>query len=97
MITTKIMKKHYNLRIKGKVQGVWYRASTQKQAEMLGISGFVRNEADGSVYAEAEGDEAVLDQFVEWCWQGPSEAVVEEVVKEEGPLKDFRAFKILRR
>jgi acylphosphatase len=52
------MKKHFNIRISGRVQGVFFRASTKAKAEELGISGFVQNEPDGSVYIEAEGEEA---------------------------------------
>lgn len=88
--------KHYKLRIKGRVQGVWYRASTRRQAQELGLGGFVRNEPDGSVYAEAEGEERALQAFVSWCREGPDRAQVEEVIVEEGPLKGFTAFEIQR-
>ena len=49
------MIKHFDITVQGKVQGVWFRDSTMKEAKRLGINGFVRNEPDGSVYVEAEG------------------------------------------
>ncbi|MCB0589508.1 MAG: acylphosphatase [Phaeodactylibacter sp.] len=88
--------KRYKLRIKGKVQGVWYRASARRKAEELSLSGFVRNEADGSVYAEAEGDEEALQAFVRWCKQGPEMARVEKVDVEEAPLRGSELFEVQR-
>ena len=52
--------KHLKIKVSGKVQGVWFRAATQVEAKRLGISGFVRNEADGGVYLEAEAEAAPL-------------------------------------
>ena len=86
--------KRYKLRIKGKVQGVWYRASARRKAGELGLRGFVRNEPDGSVYAEAEGEEAALQAFARWCREGPEMARVEQVEVEEGGLQGFEAFEI---
>ncbi len=88
--------KHYKLRIQGRVQGVWYRASAHRKARELGLRGFVRNEPDGSVYAEAEGEEAGLQAFVNWCRQGPDLARVEQVTVEEGPIKGFETFEVQR-
>jgi acylphosphatase len=85
-----------NIKVSGRVQGVWFRASTKKEADRLGISGFVRNEADGDVYLEAEGEEAVLENLVDWLWQGPPNARVENVHFEEGEKKDFSGFDITR-
>ena len=62
---------HLNIRISGKVQGVFYRASAVKEAERLNIKGFARNEPDDSVYIEAEGDEDALESFLSWCAKGP--------------------------
>ena len=86
--------KRYKLRVKGKVQGVWYRASARRKAEELGLCGFVRNEPDGSVYAEAEGEEAALQAFVRWCREGPDMARVEQVEVEEEAPHGFEAFEI---
>ena len=52
--------KHLSIRVTGKVQGVFFRASTREEAQRLGLCGWVRNEADGSVRIEAEGDEPLL-------------------------------------
>ena len=90
------MKKHYQLKITGKVQGVWYRASTQRKAQELGIAGFVCNKADGSVYAELEGEEELLKKMVEWCREGPPFARVTQVEMEEGMLKGFENFVVKR-
>lgn len=87
--------KHINLKISGKVQGVWYRKSTCDEARRLGIKGFVRNQPDGSVYAEAEGEEEVLEQFVAWCKIGSRLARVTEVVVEEGPVVQFTTFEVM--
>lgn len=59
--------KHFKLNVSGTVQGVFFRASTKDAADRLGIKGFVRNEPDGSVYIEAEGEEEKLNQFMECC------------------------------
>lgn len=88
--------KHYNLKIKGKVQGVWYRKSTMEEAIRLGLTGFVQNESDGSVYAEAEGPQEILDELVNWCKRGPILANVTEVIAEEGPVCDFKGFEVRR-
>lgn len=61
----------YKITVKGRVQGVGFRYSTLREARRLGISGFVRNMPDGSVYIEAEASEEVLKIFIKWCEQGP--------------------------
>lgn len=90
------MKKHVKVTISGKVQGVWFRASTRDQARGLGLSGFVRNEDDGSVYAEFEGPAAAVDAMLRWCHEGPSHARVDRVVVQEGDVADFSGFQIQR-
>ncbi|MBF0612502.1 MAG: acylphosphatase [Magnetococcales bacterium] len=64
----------------GKVQGVWYRESTRKKAEELGVKGWVRNRADGSVEALLQGPAAAVHALVAWCHQGPPLAEVTQVV-----------------
>ncbi|HEX5171359.1 MAG TPA: acylphosphatase [Cyclobacteriaceae bacterium] len=88
--------KHVAIQVEGKVQGVFFRASTKDKADALGIKGFVRNEWDGSVYIEAEGEEDSLNQFISWCRQGPSRASVKEVIIREGPPKKFSGFEVQR-
>jgi acylphosphatase len=65
--------------VAGKVQGVWYRASTQRQALVLGITGYARNLPDGRVEVLACGDEDALRQLQGWLWQGPPAAEVTDV------------------
>jgi acylphosphatase len=86
--------KHLNIRVSGKVQGVFFRASTKEQANQLGVKGFVRNEPNGDVYIEAEGEEDKLKLFLEWCRRGPSRARVENVKTEEAELKCFLSFEV---
>ena len=80
----------------GKVQGVFFRALTKEKADELGITGFVRNEPDGCVYIEAEADEKILQQFMDWCRQGPSRARVEKMEVSEGEGKAFARFEVIR-
>ncbi|MCX7982404.1 MAG: acylphosphatase [Syntrophales bacterium] len=88
------MKKRYHVLISGRVQGVFFRAETQRVAEKLGIKGWVRNTKDGKVEAVFEGEEEKLEEMLTWCRRGPSLARVTEVeVKEEpfsGTFDDFR-------
>ena len=67
------------LRIRGKVQGVYFRESLKNEAHKSGISGWVRNRGDGSVEALLQGEEASVDQLVEWCRHGPPQARVDSV------------------
>ncbi len=90
------MLKHFKITVRGKVQGVWYRASAQQAAQRLGLVGFVKNLSDGNVYCEAEGPEPALNDFVKWCRRGPELARVEEVEVEEGPLRSFASFEVRR-
>ncbi len=78
------------------MQGVFYRASTKKKADELGIKGFVQNEADGSVYIEAEGEEEVMYKFIKWCNQGPAGAQVLKVDVQTSSAKNFISFDIKR-
>lgn len=65
--------------IAGRVQGVWYRASTEKKARSLGLRGYARNLDDGRVEVEACGEAAQLQRLLEWLWQGPDGARVEAI------------------
>ncbi len=84
--------KHLNIKISGFVQGIFFRLTAKEKAEKLDIRGFSRNQPDGSVYIEAEGDEKSLSEFIKWCHQGPSLAKVEKVEISEGLLKHFSEF-----
>lgn len=85
---------HLNIRVTGEVQGVFYRASAKAKAEELSLTGFVKNELDGTVYIEAEGAPTDLQLFMAWCRNGPSGAHVENIESEEAALKHFPRFEI---
>lgn len=73
-------------RVTGRVQGVSFRWYTQEQARRLGVSGWVRNEPDGSVLLHAEGDDEAVDALVAWCHDGPGFARVRGVaVRDASP------------
>lgn len=86
------MLKHLNIKITGQVQGVSFRYYAQEKAQKLGLTGFVYNEPDNSVYIEAEGKEENLEKFLQWCKQGPGFAKVEKVNIQDGKLKNFNDF-----
>jgi acylphosphatase len=66
-------------RVRGRVQGVFFRAETQARARSLGLSGWARNADDGSVEAVFEGEPERVESMIEWCRRGPSGARVEDV------------------
>jgi acylphosphatase len=73
--------------VRGRVQGVWFRDSCREQARALGVSGWVRNNSDGSVEGEFEGPPAAVDRLVDWCRSGPTRARVDAVdVESRRPL-----------
>ena len=90
------MKQSVHLKIKGVVQGVFFRQSTVEKARELDITGWIRNCEDGSVEMEAEGDESLLNVFVQWCNRGPRNAKVTDVEKTDAPLKGHAGFEIKR-
>ena len=90
------MLKTVSIIVTGKVQGVWYRQSAKEKATELGVSGNVRNQPDGSVAIIASGLTNQLDQFIEWCRQGPPRAGVTNVEVTELPLQSFDRFVIER-
>ena len=69
--------------VSGRVQGVWYRASTAAQARRLGITGYARNLADGRVEVLACGEPAAVETLCKWLWQGPPAARVADVRTED--------------
>ncbi len=80
--------------VKGRVQGVNYRATTQGKAHELNLTGFVRNLNNGNVYIEAEGEQDNLNKFIDWCYIGSPRAKVSEVNSVEGELRNFRTFEV---
>ncbi len=85
---------HWNIRVMGKVQGVFYRQRTLEVARELGLSGYTMNEPDGSVAIEVEGPEEALDALVTWCRTGPPAALVDRVIVNAGPIVGFTSFEI---
>jgi acylphosphatase len=68
--------------VSGRVQGVFYRATCVRMAESLGLKGFARNLTDGRVEVLACGDEAAVDEFVAWLWEGSPASKVSDVATE---------------
>ena len=88
------MIKKANILVSGRVQGVFYRASTREKALELGIKGWVMNKPDGSVYIAAEAEESKLDQFIEWCKKGPMMAKVDNIDISHQSPEGFSSFEV---
>ena len=86
----------YSIIVTGVVQGVYYRQSTKEKAVALGITGYVKNQPDGTVKIMASGSIDQLLQLVIWCKQGPPRAIVEAVNVETLPPTVFMGFRIER-
>jgi acylphosphatase len=86
-----------HLRIRGRVQGVYFRASTVYEAQNLGLTGWVKNCPDGSVEAIAEGCRDKVEELIAWCRRGPSGARVENVAVDwQAAAYEFLTFQIKR-
>lgn len=85
--------KRVHVYISGRVQGVFFRAETQRTAKGFNLTGWVRNISDGRVEALFEGEDTNMDKMLDWCHIGPPAARVEKVLTEEEPytgeLRDF--------
>lgn len=81
--------------VSGRVQGVWFRASTQEEAQRLHLTGWVRNLPDGRVEVFACGEKENVLQLHTWLAHGPRLAKVTEVIHEEHPWKIFEDFEVL--
>jgi acylphosphatase len=88
--------KTIRLTIKGKVQGVFYRATAKDVADLLGIKGWVKNLPDRNVEIRATASEEILQKFIDWSKQGPAKAKVDEVIIEELDTEEFKGFKVIR-
>jgi acylphosphatase len=86
--------KRVRAQVTGRVQGVMFRDSCRREAERLGVAGWVRNEPDGSVLLEAEGDEPDVDALVAWCRSGPPGARVADVSTREVPTAGGSRFEV---
>ena len=90
------MIKTAHLLIKGRVQGVYYRASARDMARKFGLTGWVQNTDAGEVEMKVTGEEQVFDQFIDWCKIGPPNARVDEVTVMDSSLSFFDKFEIRR-
>jgi acylphosphatase len=80
--------------VSGRVQGVSFRWYALQEAERLGVTGWIRNEPDGSVRCHVEGEDAAVHAMVDWCHHGPSYASVRHVAVAEAPPIGSDAFDI---
>ena len=81
-------------RVRGKVQGVGFRYSAIREAQRLGIKGFVRNSSDGNVEVWAEGSRKQLDLLLKWLHRGPPYARVDSVKTEEKEPRGYDDFSV---
>jgi len=89
------MNRRIQLLISGRVQGVFFRASSQRIVVQLGLNGFVRNLPDGRVEVVAEGDQQALQKLSDWCRHGPAGANVENVTASSSAFRDeFSSFEV---
>lgn len=82
------------IRVFGRVQGVYFRASARAEARRLGLTGWVRNAPDGSVEAYACGEAGAIEGFLAWIETGPPHADVTEVVVSEAALRALASFEV---
>ena len=88
--------KRVQLIVRGRVTGVYFRASSQREAKRLGITGWVKNRNDGSIELMAEGDEDTIKEIIAWAHHGPSAARVDGVdVRWRGYTGEFADFRIV--
>ena len=79
--------------VSGRVQGVFYRASTREQAQALGLSGYAKNLPDGRVEVVASGEDSAIDALERWLWRGPVAAEVTQVTREHCVAPDGDGFR----
>ncbi len=84
----------YKIHVAGQVQGVGFRWSAVHEAKNRGLTGLVKNLADGRVYMEAEGSREQLDAFIEWCKKGPDFSRVQSVTVDSCTAVHYRDFRI---
>ncbi len=88
--------KSIHLVVRGRVQGVYFRASAQREARQMGLSGWVKNRRDGAVEMTVEGDEDRVKDFLGWAQHGPSSARVDKVeTRWRGYTGEFATFRII--
>jgi len=91
-----VAQKQIHLVVRGRVQGVFFRASTRREAVRLGLTGWVKNRADGAVEIVAEGEEDDVKDLLTWSQHGPTTARVEGVdIRWRSYSGEFNGFKIV--
>jgi len=83
---------HKNIRISGRVQGVGFRYTARSMASIIGVKGFVRNLPNGDLYIEAEGIDSQLEEYIQWCRQGPPRAKINYIDIYDGEVAGFKEF-----
>ena len=83
-----------SVRVTGRVQGVFFRAWAKDEAETIGLAGWIRNDADGSVEAHLEGDEAAVEEMIDLMREGPPDATVDNVDVEEADPEGLDRFEV---
>jgi len=90
------MKTTKRIKVIGKVQGVFFRKSTQDKAKELGLVGWVKNDEDGSVLAEVEGEREDVLALEAWMRNGPENAIVDKFLEEEIEERGYSDFLIVK-
>jgi len=88
------MPKTIYFRVSGRVQGVFFRASTKGKADNYGLRGWVRNAVDGKVEGRVTGEEEIVNKFIKWLAQGPKMARVDELTVSEIEYEEFTGFAV---
>ena len=82
------------IRVTGKVQGVYFRASAKQKAQNLGVKGYIKNQSDGSVVLEVEGEDEAVNYMINWCKHGPALARVSNIEVKNEASRNFVSFDI---
>jgi acylphosphatase len=93
-ITVRVVPVRRQVLVTGRVHGVWFRDSTRAEAERLGVTGWVRNLADGRVEVEVEGPPEAVEALVAWAHRGPPRATVRDVAVEVLPVEGGADFTV---
>ena len=88
--------KTVHIKVSGKVQGVFFRATAKEVAKHLSISGWIKNTDEGNVEALVTGENEPINKFIQWCNKGPEEAHVLNIIVTDRPLQSFENFKVIR-
>lgn len=86
---------HKEIIVRGRVQGVGYRANAKHIADLLGVQGQIKNMPDKAVWILAEAEETVMEDFLAWCRKGPAFSKVTEMEISQGPVQGMKGFTIL--